>query len=67
MVKAGYVRPNEVLYQAENDLVSNEEKMTELGMQRATSVFYDYVLNFRQDLLSPQYQQFYEASVETTD
>ena len=66
MVKAGYIQPDEVrLAHIDRAVFTDESRMTELGMQRATNVFYDHVLNFRQDLLSPQYEQFYDASLAT--
>ena len=63
LVKAGYIQPDEVLYQVDQELLMDEDRMTEVGMQRATNVFYDHVLNVKPDLLSPQYDQFFEASV----
>ena len=32
-------------------------------MQRAADVFYDYVVNYAPELLSPQHQAFYEPAV----
>lgn len=34
----------------------------EQRMKRASSVFYDYVLNYSPELLSPQHDSFYDAS-----
>lgn len=33
-------------------------------MQRAADVFYDYVVNYAPELLSPQHGSFYEAAVK---
>ncbi len=33
-------------------------------MQRAADVFYDYVVNYAPELLSPQHQSFYESAVQ---
>ena len=33
-------------------------------MERASQVFYDYVLNYSPEMVSPQYDQFYNASME---
>ena len=32
-------------------------------MERASQIFYDLVLNYQPELLSPQYNTFYDASV----
>ena len=67
MVKAGYIQPDEVrLGHVDKTIFDDESRVTELGMQRATDVFYDHVLNLRQDLLSPQYEQFYDASISSS-
>jgi hypothetical protein len=34
-------------------------------MQRAADVFYDYVVNYAPELLSPQHNTFYETAVNT--
>ena len=34
-----------------------------MGMDAAVEVFYDLVLNYHPDALSPQYESFYEAAV----
>ena len=36
-----------------------------LGMDAAVEVFYDMVLNFYPNALSPQYDLFYEAAVKS--
>jgi hypothetical protein len=33
-------------------------------MQRASDVFYDYVVNYAPELLSPQHNSFYEAATK---
>ena len=67
MVKAGYIQPDEALYREKEDILTEEATTTEFGMQRATNIFFDHVVNVRQDLLSPQYDQFYDASVPTSN
>ena len=61
MVKAGYVHPDEIL-ESSNESVLDEVATTEIGMQRASQIFLDHVVNINQELLSPQYSQFYEAA-----
>lgn len=45
MVKAGYVHPDEIIDSKNNDNVLDEAKTTELGMQRASQIFLDHVVN----------------------
>ena len=45
MVKAGYVHPDEILESNKNDNVLDEAQTTELGMQRASQIFLDHVVN----------------------
>ena len=61
MVKAGYVHPDEIL-ESSGENVLDEVATTQIGMQRASQIFLDHVVNVNQDLLSPQYSQFYEAA-----
>jgi hypothetical protein len=56
LVKAGYVDPNEAA--AVSALAAEP---FEQRMQRASDVFYDYVVNYAPELMSPQYNDFYEA------
>lgn len=37
----------------------------EQKMERAAEVFYDYVINYAPELLSPQHNSFYEAAVKS--
>ena len=53
LVKGGYIEPEESL--------SNEP--FDQRMQRAADVFYDYVINYAPELLSPQHNAYYEAAV----
>ena len=55
MVKAGYVHPDEILESNNHENVLDEAKTTELGMQRASQIFLDHVVNVNYDLISPQY------------
>ena len=34
-------------------------------MSRAADVFYDYVLNYAPELISPQHNQLYEAAIKS--
>lgn len=36
-------------------------------MDRAAHVFYDYVLNYAPELLSPQHNAFYEAAMKSKE
>lgn len=54
LVKGGYLEPDEAHLAAES---------FEQRMNRAADVFYDYVLNYAPELISPQYSSFYEAAV----
>ena len=55
LIKAGYLQPEEK--------GEGYNTVGALGMDAAVEVFYDYVLNYYPEALSPQYEQFYEASV----
>ena len=47
-----------------DEKVVNENATTGvMGMDAAVEVFYDLVLNYHPDALSPQYESFYEAAV----
>lgn len=54
LVKGGFIDPQEAL---EIPRMSKNEKMA-----RAANVFYDFVLNQHSELLSPQYEQLFEAT-----
>lgn len=56
LVKGGYLEPEEALLGASESI---DERM-----QRASSVFYDVVMNHQPELLSPQYETFYNAATE---
>jgi hypothetical protein len=55
-VKGGYLEPEEA-----NNLLAHEP--FEQRMQRAADVFYDYVVNYAPEVLSPQHNNFYQAAV----
>jgi hypothetical protein len=55
LVKGGYLDPEEALKGVAETL---EERM-----ERASSVFYDMVNSYTPELLSPEYNKFYEAAV----
>jgi hypothetical protein len=50
--------------QPDEQVVNKGVKVGTLGMEAASEVFYDMVLNFYPDALSPQYDQFYAASLQ---
>lgn len=59
-MRGGYIGPEEA------------EKMSSVQphnvrMERAAQIFYDYVQNYAPELVSPQYEGFYEASKETVE
>lgn len=55
LVKGGYVEPDEAL-----SVMTNEP--FDQRMQRASDIFYDYVVNYAPELISPQYNSFFEAA-----
>ena len=57
LVKGGYLEPEE----AASSVLSQEP--FDQRMQRASDVFYDYVVNYAPELLSPQHNNFYETSI----
>lgn len=59
LVKGGYMEPEE----AASSALSHEP--FDQRMQRAADVFYDYVVNYAPELLSPQHSTFYETAVNT--
>ena len=59
LVKGGYMEPEE----AASSVLSQEP--FDQRMQRAADVFYDYVVNYAPELLSPQHSTFYETAVNT--
>jgi hypothetical protein len=36
-------------------------------MDRAASVFYDYVINYAPEVISPQYEDFYQAALKSKE
>lgn len=54
LVRGGYMDPNEALLGVSDNI--------EHRMERASQLFYDLVVNQQPDLLSPQYDQFYDAA-----
>ena len=59
LLKAGYLQPDE-------KVVNQNVTTGVLGMDAAVEVFYDLVLNYHPDALSPQYNTFYEAAVSNS-
>lgn len=57
LIKAGYLHPDEHIFEATG------AKVGTLGMDAAVEVFYDMVLNFYPTALSPQYSDFYRAAM----
>ena len=57
LIKAGYLQPDE-------QVVNEQVQVGALGMDAAVEVFYDLVLNYHPEALSPQYDDFYEAVME---
>jgi len=58
LVKGGYLDPEEASKHLANEPFENK-------MERAAQVFYDYVVNFAPELLSPQHNSFYEAAMRS--
>lgn len=54
LVKGGYLDPHEALV--------GQHDSVERRMERASSVFYEMALSFNPELLSPQYNAFYDAA-----
>lgn len=57
LIKAGYLTPEE-------RVINQDEQLGELGMEAASQVFFDLVLNSHPEAYSPQYDAFYEASIK---
>lgn len=57
LIKAGYLHPDEIP-------VNETVQTGALGMDSAVEVFYDLVLNYHPEALSPQYDQFYNAALD---
>jgi hypothetical protein len=57
LIKAGYLQPDEVV-------VNEQVQVGALGMDAAVEVFYDLVLNYHPEVLSPQYDDFYDAVMD---
>jgi hypothetical protein len=55
LVKGGYIEPDEA-----SAVLASEP--FDQRMQRASDIFYDYVVNYAPELISPQYNSFYEAA-----
>jgi len=60
LIKAGYLQPEETF-------INNDVSIGALGMDAAVEVFYDLVLNYHPNALSPEYDSFYEAAVESSN
>ena len=60
LVKGGYIQPEEL---EKAGSLLNEQFSDR--MNRAASVFYDYVVNYSPELLSPQHNSFYEAAMKS--
>lgn len=60
LVRAGYVEPEE----AEKFSASQPY---DARMDRAAKIFYEYCQSYAPELISPQYDQFYEAAKESVD
>ncbi|CDW84758.1 UNKNOWN [Stylonychia lemnae] len=58
LVRAGYLDPEEALKHFSQEPFENR-------MERAASVFYDYVINYAPEMLSPQHEAFYQAAQES--
>ena len=58
LVKGGYIEPEEA-----SAVLANEP--FDARMSRAADVFYDYVLNYSPELLSPQHTDFFDAAINT--
>lgn len=59
-MKGGYLEPEEA-----SQALAHEP--FEQRMQRAADVFYDYVVNYAPEMLSPQHNTFYETAVNSTN
>ena len=59
LVKGGYLEPEEAF----GHKVMSKEPVDQ-RMQRAADVFYDYVVNYAPELLSPQHSTFFDAAVK---
>jgi len=55
LVKGGYLNPEE----AEQMLATQPY---DARMDRASEIFYEYVQNYATELISPQYDKFYQAA-----
>ena len=58
LIKAGYLSPEE-------RVISDDLSQGALGMDAAVEVFYNMVLSSHPEALSPQYDAFYQASMES--
>jgi hypothetical protein len=58
LVKGGFLDPEEASKQLANESF-------DIKMERAADVFYDYVVNFSPELLSPQHNRFYDAAIKS--
>ena len=57
LVKGGYIEPDEA-----SAVTALASEPFDKRMQRASDIFYDYVVNYAPELISPQYNSFYEAA-----
>jgi hypothetical protein len=55
LVKGGYIEPDEAVSALASEPFDQR-------MQRASDIFYDYVVNYAPELISPQYNSFFEAA-----
>jgi len=55
MVRAGYINPEE----AEK---FSAAQPYEVRMERASRIFYEYVQNYAPELISPQYEDFFQSA-----
>ena len=61
LIKAGYLNPDETKAGEETWKVYEDSTGT-LGMDAACEVFYNMVLNYHPETLSPQYDEFHRAA-----
>ena len=58
LVKGGYLGHEEALQHLANEPF-------ERRMERAANVFYDYVVNYTPEVISPQHEEFYNAAQDS--
>lgn len=62
LVKGGYMEPEEAV-----QWTTLVQEPFDSRMNRASDVFYDYVVNYAPELLSPQYASFFEAAKQVSE